>query len=466
VVSDESPGPQNTLVRGAWVLTMGPAGALRDAAVHLRDGEIVAVDSYDELSAALPDVPVVGDGTGIVLPGLVNTHTHLSEAFLAGLGSELPLFTWGQEIVTPAGRYLTREMAREGTMLKAAELIRSGVTCINDMFVHGNPDSYASLGVVDGLALAGMRALVSFGAEDAVGGLCDTKGLAVSRILDEQEALSEAANSNDLLGFSYGIGTILGQSDELLAAGTALCHDRDWGIHTHLAEVSEELSEARRRWGHRTIDHAESLGILSSKLVAAHVIWVTESDIELLAEHSVSIAHNPVANMILGSGVCPVTKLRNTGLAVGIGTDGAASNDSQNMLEAVKAASLLQKVHHTDPAVLSAQETLKMATIEGARALGLHDDIGSLEVGKRADVILAGGTVELAVIHDPYQQFVYCTSPRSISDVWIDGHQVLKASELVAIDEDRQIERCRPLAESLTRDSGLAQRGWSCLITT
>jgi cytosine/adenosine deaminase-related metal-dependent hydrolase len=107
-----------------------------------------------------------------------------------------------------------------------------------------------------------------------------------------------------------------------------------------------------------------------------------------------------------------------------------------------------------------------MATIEGARALGLHDDIGSLEVGKRADVILAGGTVELAVIHDPYQQFVYCTSPRSISDVWIDGHQVLKASELVAIDEDRQIERCRPLAESLTRDSGLAQRGWSCLITT
>ena len=459
-------GPRDTLVRGSWVLTMGPLGALRDGAVHLKGGEIVAIDSYDKLSATLRDVPVVGDGNGIVVPGLVNTHTHLSEAFLAGLGSELPLFRWGQEIVTPAGRCLTGDMAREGTVLKVAELIRSGVTCINDMFVHGNPDSYASLGVVDGLALTGMRAIVSFGAEDAVGGLSDTKGLSVSRILDEQEALFEAVGSNGLLDFRYGIGTILGQSDELLTAGTALCQDRDWGIHTHLAEVNEELVEARARWGHRTIDHAESLGILTPKLLAAHVIWVTESDVELLAERSVSVAHNPVANMILGSGVCPVTQLRAAGLAVGIGTDGAASNDSQNMLEAVKVTSLLQKVHNTNPAIMSAKETLEMATIDGARALGLHKDIGSLETGKRADVVLAGGTVELANIHDPYQQFVYCTSPRSISDVWIDGNQVLKSYQLVAIDEDNQIERCRPLAESLTRDAGLARRGWSWLNTT
>ncbi|MDP6867041.1 MAG: amidohydrolase [Acidimicrobiales bacterium] len=434
--------------------------------MHIKDGEIAAVESYERLSAALPQVQVVGDGTGIVLPGLVNTHTHLSEAFLAGLGSDLPLFTWGQEIITPAGRHLTREMAREGSVLKVAELIRSGVTCINDMFVHGNPDSYASLGVAEGLALTGMRGVVSFGAEDAVGGLCDTEGLGVSRILDEQEALFEIASSNALVGFRYGIGTLLGQSDELLAAGAALCHDRDWGIHTHLAEVNEELLEARERWGHRTIDHAESLGILSSRLLAAHVIWVTESDIELLAERSVSVAHNPVANMILGSGVCPVTQLQAAGLAVGIGTDGAASNDSQNMLEAVKATSLLQKVHHTNPAILPAQKTLEMATIDGARALGLEHEIGSLELGKRADVVLAGGTAELATIHDPYQQIVYCTSPRSISDVWIDGHQVLRACELVAIDEDKQIDRCRPLAESLTRDAGLQQRGWSWLSTT
>ena len=128
--------------------------------------------------------------------------------------------------------------------------------------------------------------------------------------------------------------------------------------------------------------------------------------------------------------------------------------------------SLLQKVHNANPAILSAQETLEMATIDGARALGLHKDIGSLEVGKRADVVLAGGTVELATIHDPYQQFVYCASPRSISDVWIDGHQVLEASRLVAIDEDKQVERCRPLAESLTRDAGLALRGWSWLNMT
>ena len=361
---------------------------------------------------------------------------------------------------------LTFEMAEEGTVLKSIEMLLSGVTTVNDMFVHSSPGSRASLGVVAGLERSGLRGVVSFGAENALDGPTDMVPLTVDEILDEHDALADAAESSPLIDFRYGIGTVLGQTDELLEAGVARCRDRGWAIHTHLAEVREELVASSMRWGHRTIAHVTDLGLLDVPVIAAHVIWVTEDDIASLIEHGVSVAHNPVANMILGSGVCPVPRLRHAGLAIGVGTDGAASNDSQNMLEAVKMTALLQKVHHTDPAVISARDALEMATLGGARALGLDDRIGSLEPGKRADIVLFSGTAELAAVHDPYQQLVYAASPRSVSDVWVDGIRLVAGAAPTLLDEREQIERCRPLATRLAIDAGLVEQGFSWLGTT
>ena len=201
---------------------------------------------------------------------------------------------------------------------------------------------------------------------------------------------------------------------------------------------------------------AAHLGFLDVPLLAAHAIWVTQEDIDQLAGAGAGIAHNPVANMILGSGVCPLARLGAAGLEVGIGTDGAASNDSQNMLEAVKMAALLQKVHELDPAVISAGEVLEMATMGGARALGVDEEVGSLEAGKRADVVLLEGTVELAAVHDPFQQVVYCAGPRSVSDVWVDGRRLLANGALTTIDEASQIARGRELARQVVRNAGLS----------
>lgn len=460
------PEREEVLIRAEWVLPMSREAETHDGAVHIRSGEIIAVDNYTSLQSRQPNIEVVGDGTGIVLPGFVNTHTHLSEALLPGLGSELPLFEWGQQIVTPAGKHITRDMAREGTILKAAEMLHSGITCVNDMFVHANSGSSASLGVVEGLEATGLRGVVSFGAENAIGGVSGDDALTPEEIVEEQLALESAAEDSELVGFRYGIGTLLGQTDVLLEQGAQLCSDRGWSVHTHLAEVREEISESMERWGRRTVAQADLLGYLDVPLLAAHLIWVTDDDVNLLAGKQVSVAHNPVANMILGSGVCPVSRLRGSGLAVGVGTDGAASNDSQNMLEAIKAAALLQKVHHIDPGVISAKDSLTMATSEGARALGLEEAIGSLAPGKRADVVLIEGTVEVANIHDPYQQVVYCTSPRSVRDAWVDGRRLLADGRLTAIGESEQVERCRPLAVQLTRDAGLDKRGWSWLNRT
>ncbi len=457
---------RRALVRAGWVLSMGPQGDVRDGAVLLREGSIEAVDAFERLHRAFPEVEVIGDGTGVVTPGLINTHTHLSEALVPGMGSELTLFEWGRSIVGPVGEHLTREMAREGAVLKSIEMLHSGVTCVNDMFVHANPGSFASLGIVEGLRRAGLRGVVSFGAEDRVEGAAAMAPMAVDDIVAEHEALADLAASSPLMGFRLGIGTLLGQTDELLARGVALCRTHGWGVHTHLAEVREEVVQASLRWGRRTVDHAKDVGLLEHPVIAGHGIWLTERDVATLADHRVAIAHNPVANMILGSGVCRVQRLRAAGITVGIGTDGAASNDSQNMLEAIKAAPLLQKVTALDPAVMSARDTLELATREGARAIGLEDAIGSLEPGKRADLVRFAGTIELATIHDPYQQVVYCASPRSVADVWVDGRRLLADGVPTELDEAAAIASCRPLAVELAERAGLVGSGASWLRTT
>lgn len=439
-----------TVVRGGHVLTMGPAGDLAGGAVAFRAGEILAVGPFDEVAGQFPDAEVVGDTWGVVLPGLVNCHTHLSEALVPGMGEDMTLFEWCTRIVGPVGRHLTREMARVGTMLKGAELLLSGVTCVNDMFCHANLDAQASLGVVDGLEAMGLRGVASFGPDDAF------DPYPVAAFLDEHEALAERCAKTGLIGFRLGIGTLLGQTDDLLTASVRAARDHGWAVHTHLAEVREELVQARLRWGRTTVEQAVDVGLLDLPVLAAHCVWVSEADIGVLAEAGVAAVHNPVANMILGSGVCPVPALRRAGIPVGLGTDGAASNDSQNMLEVPKAAALLQKVARLDPRALLAGDVLAMATVEGASALGLDGLVGSLEPGRRADLVRLGGDGPgLANVHDPAQQVVYCASPADVADVWVDGHRRVAGGRLVGHDLAALVRASRPLAEELATRAGL-----------
>ena len=446
-----------TVVRARHLLTMGPAGTVNGGAVAFDDGEILAVGAFEDVAGLFPGAQVVGDNYGLVLPGLVNAHTHLSEALIPGMGEQLTLVEWITRIIIPAGRHLTREMARVGAMLKGAELLLSGVTCVNDLFCHNNLGSMASLGVVDGLSAMGLRGVVAFGPEDAF----DPKP--VAGLLEEHRALADRCAQTELVGFRLGVATLLGQSDQLLTASADLARRHGWPIHTHLAEVREELVQARLRWGRSSVERAGDAGLLAVPLLAAHCIWVSQAEIAALAAAGATAVHNPVANMILASGVCPVPSLRVAGIPVGIGTDGAASNDSQNMLEALKAAALLQKVARLDPRALCAGDVLAMATLEGARALGVDGMIGSLEPGKRADVIrLRGDRPALANVHDPAQQVVYCTSPGDVADVWVDGHRQVADGDLVGHDLAALVDASRPLAAELVSRAGLDE--FSCLV--
>ena len=453
--------PEDLIIRGSWVLTMSDNGDIRDGAVYISKGKILNVGSFSTIIERFPKVKIFGNGSGIVTPGLINAHTHFSEALIPGMGSEMTLFEWGREIVTPVGDILDIESAREGTILKGIEMLHSGVTYVNDMFVHSNPKSMASLGVVDGLKLLGMRGCVSFGAEDCPDGVTAHKSMSIDKIMQEHFELESSVRDDNLIDFRLGIGTLLGQTDKLFKKSIQESKKHDWKVHTHLLECREEIVNSSLRWGCKPLQHAQKKGLLDLDLTAAHMIWVNEQDISLLNNQLFSVIHNPVANMILGSGVCPVQRYRNENINVGIGTDGTASNDSQNLIESIKITPMLQKVHNLDPSVMSATDALKMATIEGAKALGISNIVGSIEVGKKADVVVFSENSELASINDPYQQIVYCTSPRSVSDVWVEGVRLLKNGESTTVNEYEQVKKTSLISKQLVNDSGLVAKGYS-----
>lgn len=441
-----------TVVRAGYVLTMGELGDIRHGAVAISRsaGTIVDVGPLAAVRAAHPAAEVLGDDLSIVTPGFVNAHDHLSEALISGLAENMSLYQWQRRLIAPVGPHLTRDNARIGTLLKGSEALASGITCVNDMFVHTHPGSFASLGVVDGLEALGMRGVVSFGAHDR------WTQTPTHALLEEHYTLAERASAAPNVRFRLGIGTIHGQSDELLRASVKAAKENGWPVHTHLAEVREEITEARIRYGTNTVGRASAFGLLDLDVLYAHCVWITEPDISALAANHGAVSYNPLANMILGSGVCPVTRLRAAGIPVGLGTDGAASNDSHDMLQVLKCAALLQKVHHLDPAVLTARDVMRMGTIEGARTLGLDGSIGSLEVGKQADIVrFSGQSPRLAYVHDPYQQLVYCAAPGDIADVWIGARHVVDAGRLCTVDEMSIVEAARQEARRLFQDAGL-----------
>ncbi len=445
-----SGGEGGTLVRGGFVLTSAEPEAIPDGAVRVVGDRIADVGSWVDLSERHPDDHVTGGPNDIITAGFVNTHGHFSEALVTGIAEQHTLWEWIDALIRPINPCLTEDMAYYGTLVGAAQMLRTGITVANDMFVCDPIEGPVTPGVVRALDEIGLRGVVSFGASDL--GEAST-----SRLIDEHHALRDAADASRLSSFRVGIGAVGGQTPEMLDRSVALALDCNCGIHIHLQEIREEVTESRREFGVTPIARCAHIGLFEAPTIAAHCVWVDAADRELLAAHEVGVAHNPVSNMILASGVCPVPDLRALGVAVGIGVDGPASNDSQNYLESIKATILMQRLNSLQATAMTAREALKMATIEGARSLGLDDQVGSLEVGKCADlVVFDGDAPALLNVHDPFQKIAYCAGPETVKDVWIAGERPLMAGQLTKIDLADVLPRARELSTKLVSDAGLA----------
>jgi cytosine/adenosine deaminase-related metal-dependent hydrolase len=340
-------------------------------------------------------------------------------------------------------------MALAGTLLKGAEAALSGVTTVADMFCHAPGPEPAVPGVVEALNRLGLRGDVSYGASDL------RNSCPLDRMLSEHEALAGAAAASRRSRYRVGLASVPSSSDALIGA-TAKLVGEVGRLHVHFHEVREEVTQVRATRGVGSIEHAARTGLLDGQTVAAHCVWVDDRDIALLRAHNVAVAHNPVSNMILASGVCPVPRLLRENVPVGLGLDGPASNDSQDMLETMKVGALLQKVHHLQATAMTAPEVLRMATLGGAQALGIEAEVGSLEPAKAADLVLfAERSPSLGNIHDPYQELVYCASVRDVDRVWVAGEPVVAGGRVLGVDLAELLPHARELAVKLAVDAGL-----------
>lgn len=450
------------LIGGGTVVTMDPLRRIiDDGAVLVRGSKIAAVGRTVDLRAANPNATWLDVEGGLVLPGFVNTHNHLFQTLLKGLGDDRPLYRWLREMTAPAAAHLTVDACEAAALHGALEAIRSGTTTVVD-FMYAHPRPGLTGAVVRGLERAGIRAIVARGFVTA-GVELGVPPAIVERV---EDALDDAAALVARFGdperrVRVGIAPcLLWMVDEgALRAARAFADRHRVLVTYHLAETSFEVEFAQRTYGVPETEFLERIGFLGPDLLAVHCTKLDGDGIARLAAHDVAVSHNPISNMYLAAGVAPVPAMLARGLRVGLATDGPASNNNQNMVHVLKATALLHKVAHEDPEAMTALRVLELATIEGARAIGLGREIGSLEAGKRADIIvvrLEGPFVE--PVHDPVSALVYAAVGTEVATVVVDGRILMRDGVVVDLEEEAVLDRSRRAAVDLARRVGLRAR--------
>jgi len=430
------------VVRGDYVVTMDAAGTvIEDGAVAIRDGVIVDVGSATDVLSAHPDLEVMPGTHRVVMPGLVNGHSHAAMTLLRGVADDLALMDWLQNYIFPAEvEFVDAEFVRIGTELACWEMIRGGTTTFVDMYYF--PDTIAK--VVEN---CGMRALVS------------------ATVIDQRSPDAEnAADSigkgvafvNAWKGRNSRITPIFGPhanytlNAKQLEATRAVANRMGVPISIHMSESPYELQYSQEHYGMPSIEMFESIGFFDGPTIAAHVVWPTEDEIPILVARKVGVIHNPTSNMKIASGIAPVAAMLDAGVRIGLGTDGAASNNDLDLWEEMRLAAFLQKVDRMDPQVLSAETVLTMATRGGATAIGLGDEIGSLEPGKRADLIqVRFDDVHHVPTYDVISHLVYVTDEQDVGTVIVDGRVLMKDGRFLTIDTDRVRAEANALAAKI-----------------
>ena len=379
----------------------------------------------------------------VLMPGLVNTHTHLSMTLMRGLADDLVLDTWLNDHIWPVESNLTGEYCYAGALLACIEMIKSGTTTFNDMYFF-----------IDDVAKAvdesGLRGMLSHGMIDL--------GDEEKRKAEFKETMGIIEKCHDTadgrIKVAFGPHAPHTCSTELLKEVRQRADKMGLKIHIHVSETEFEVGQIKGSYGARPFEYLDEIGFLADDVIAAHAVWLSDKEIDIIKENNVKLSHNPASNMKLASGISPVSKLANNGINVSLGTDGAASNNNLDMFEEMKLAALLQKVHTGDPTTLPAEKVLNMATIGGAAALGLQDEIGTIEVGKKADLVLLDmKTPSLTPFRHPVSHVVYAANGGDVDTVICNGEILMRNKEIEIIDEASVIKLAENAAEELLSKS-------------
>ena len=408
----------------------------KEGFVCIRDGDI------DEVGAGAPSFPTDGidiiDAAGAVLmPGLINAHTHLYQVLLRAVWEDLELLPWLKRIYGCA-RVLTPEHFYTGSLLGCVEAIRSGVTTVCEHnFLNPNPQcAFETLRAIEHSGLRAVFARTIMDDGEIVPECTKEKPDQAFRLIEELLAKYRGSG----IGFMTGPNTPpINTTPALLQEIRRFADANTIGISAHVAESKSVVERVRREHGkHGVVEFLQQFSIPGKNSIFAHSVHVSKDEIAILKETGTSVSHNPVSNMMLGDGVAPVVEMLRQGVNVALGTDGAASNHSQDLFDTMKAASLLQKVHHQDAAAIKPYDVLRMATIGGARALGLDSRCGTIEVGKRADLILIDlETVHSQPVNDIFSQIVHCAKASDVQTVIVNGEIVMRDRQLARLDDKK-----------------------------
>jgi 5-methylthioadenosine/S-adenosylhomocysteine deaminase len=411
---------------------------LTPGAVAINGADIVDVDRPETIAARYGAAETIDARGQIVLPGLVNTHTHAPMVMFRGLADDLALMDWLQKYIFPAeAKTVSPEFVRTGTRLAALEMIESGTTTYTDMYYF--EEEIAKVTREAGLRGVLGETIIQFPVADAK---TPAEGLA------RAEAFIKAFKNDSLIVPAVAPHAMYTNDRETLVAAAALGRKYDVPVIIHLAETEDEVKIAREQHNATPTGYLESIGFWGPRSIAAHGVWVTDEDIQILKRRRVGVSHNPESNMKLASGTAPVTKYLAAGVALGLGTDGAASNNDLDMFEAMRQAAFLAKLATHDSTAVPAQTALDIATIGGARALGLDAAIGSLEKGKRGDLILvATGAARQTPMYDPVSHLVYVTRGDDVRTTIVNGKVLMKDRQVRTLNRAAVIADANRLAE-------------------
>lgn len=423
----------DSIIHPTWIISVDAQNTVHhDYSIAIHDGRIHDLLPKQELLSKYSADVEISLANQALIPGLINSHTHSPMSLMRGLADDLPLMDWLNNHIWPTEqKHVSAEYVYDGSLLACAEMIRGGTTCFNDMYFFPEETARA-------VEHAGMRAKLGLILIDFPSAWAKDADEYLSKGID----LHDKLHNNSLISTAFAPHAPYTVSDESLIRISTYAEELDIPIHIHLHETEGEINQAVAEKGKRPIERLNELGLLSPRLLAVHMTQLTDEEIKLVAETGTHVLHCPESNLKLASGFCPAYKLQQAGVNLTLGTDGAASNNDLDMVAEMRTAALLAKAVANNASALPAEDILRMATINGATALGLDAEIGSLEIGKSADITAIDlGGIENQPVYSPVSQLVYSAGRENVSNVWVAGNHLLKDRALTTLDEKAILEK-------------------------
>ncbi|POZ50546.1 TRZ/ATZ family hydrolase [Methylovulum psychrotolerans] len=415
----------DTVIHARWIIPVEPDITLEHHSLVIHEGRIIDLLPTGQATAQYQAVTTENLPDHALLPGFINSHTHAAMTLLRGRADDLQLMDWLQNHIWPLEqRWVSEEFVKDGTDLAIAEMLMGGTTCFNDMYFFPNISAQQAI-------QHGIRASIGLVVFDFPTVWADNSEMYLSKA----QALHDVLRGEPLITTTFAPHAPYTVSDAPLQKVLALSGQHQTPVHIHVHETRHEVEQAQADSGKRPLQRLHELGLVNPSLLAVHATQLNDEEIQLMADAGAHIIHCPESNLKLASGFCPVAKCLAAGINVALGTDGAASNNDLDMLGEMRTAALLAKAVAEDASAVPAMAALRMATINGAKALGLDKEIGSLSIGKAADVIAIDlSALETQPVYCPVSQIVYAANRRQVTDVWVAGKQLLKQGQLTALD--------------------------------